>query len=91
MRPARATLISIIATICGIAFCACACSETHSAQPPPKEPRSMTTHEASEGPNPVLSAEEIGKRLLKLIGGGEIPGRDQPRQDSGSNGYRASA
>ncbi|MCC4613246.1 hypothetical protein LL963_14285 [Xanthomonas campestris pv. esculenti] len=74
MRPARATLFLIIATACGTALCACAHSQADSLQPTPKEPSTMTTHEADIA-NPILSAEEVGKRLLSLIGG--LKSRDE--------------
>ncbi|MCL1561534.1 hypothetical protein [Xanthomonas nasturtii] len=74
MRPARAALFLIIATACGTALCACAHSQTDSLQPPPKEHSTMTTHEA-DAANPTLSAEEIGKRLLRLIEG--LKSRDE--------------
>ncbi|MEA9737150.1 hypothetical protein [Xanthomonas campestris] len=75
MRPVRAAPFLIIATLCGTALCACAHPQAHSPQPPPKEHSTMTTHEADTGRNSALSAEEIGKRLLKLIKG--LKSRDE--------------
>ncbi|CAD0314856.1 hypothetical protein LYZ86_12705 [Xanthomonas hortorum pv. cynarae] len=75
MRPIRAAPFLIVAALCGTALCACAHTQADSMQPSPKEHTTMTTHEAETVSNPTLSAEEIGKRLLALIGG--LKSRDE--------------
>lgn len=67
MRFSRTVLLSILA-LCGTTLCACAHTSADAIQPPAKEHGTMTSTNSKSASTSELSADEIGKRFLKLIG-----------------------